>query len=341
MTNAPRAAIYELRAPRTLEIVERPLDLPLREGRVLAQTRYSVISPGTETAAWVGKPPLRPAAQYPRLVGYCNVAKVLDAAAGSDVGIGDYILTHQSHRSHFVVPRSEILLALRDADDVTLRRLATVYLYHLAYAALISARFQPGTRVAVIGLGALGFAASGLVQALGGRPIVFTGRRLATPESSLAGALVVAKDISGDALRALEPEWDGADIVINTSDSWEDYLLSLQTARRGATVLLLGFPGRGLPAPGFNPLDPQYLYDKQLCLRQTGQLLDDGSGSFDAQARLRQNLALLWDLVTQRALDPLPLVASCLPWRELAQAYDMLLDRQPGRYSALLDWSSP
>jgi len=103
------ASVYHLTGPRALELREEPLGGGLlTPAEIEAVTVYTAISPGTELAAWEGKPPLRPSSPYPRLLGYCNLARV--TRVGSEVagmGAGNYVLTHQSHRSAFRAPVRE------------------------------------------------------------------------------------------------------------------------------------------------------------------------------------------------------------------------------------------
>lgn len=330
-----QADIYELTAPQLLTLKQQSLALDsLPTGTLAGETVYSVVSPGTELAAWSGKPPLRPSVVYPRVVGYCNVARVI--ALGPDVpagiAVGDYILTHQSHRSHFVIPHADVLVCVKQADDASLRKLASTYLYHLAYVALRAGDFEVAQRVAVVGLGALGFAAASLALALGATPIVLSGRTSAELRSLIPNAEFVAKN-DPDAVA----QFARADIVVNTSDSWDDYRSSLTAARRGGRILLLGFPGRGLALPDFNPLDSSYLYDKQLTIKQTGQLLERGDASPGLQ--LRRNLSELWSMLSDGRLDPTPLIAYRASWRALPEVYRNLSLRMPGKLSALLEWS--
>jgi len=333
---------YELRAPR--ELVASPLELddkPLEPRRLRAQTLFTAISPGTEIAAWSGKPPLRPSKAYPRVVGYCNVARVTEL--GEDVpGIkaGDHILTHQSHRSHFTCSRDDVLLVLGTTDSVQLRKAATLYLYHLGYVALHEGGYRPGHEVAVIGLGALGYVTAQLAVAFGAEPVILTqGRSLAL--DSLAGCLFRSKPSSLAAL----PRWpspaklSGPDIVVNTSDGWSDHFLGLALARKGGVVVLLGFPGRDQPAAEGNPLDSQYLYDKQLTIRQVGHVVEGNLDPIDVRFTLARNLAYLWQLMQRGVLSPTLLTTSSYAWHSLGQAYEDLQSRTTGSLSAIVEWS--
>jgi threonine dehydrogenase-like Zn-dependent dehydrogenase len=335
-----KAFYYELETPGALRQVETTLDpAGLGPTEVLAETEYTVVSPGTELAAWEGKPPLRPSKAYPRLMGYCNLARVVAAGRAVErVRTGDCILTNQSHRSAFVCPESRVLLRLTAApDNRSRRRLAATYLYQLGYAALQAGNYVPGTQVGIVGMGTLGLTVASLVQAGSGQPWMFTQQ----DRSALAKAIPDAQVHSKDA----PPQWPeplaglgGLDLVINTSNRWPDHLLSMKLARKGGLIVFLGFPGRGEAPPNFNPLDSQYLYDKQLTLRHCGHVTEADLPAVDARFTLPRNLQYLADLISRNVLDPDQILSFEAPATDLAGVYHRLLRHEPGVYTALLRW---
>ncbi|MCZ8501943.1 hypothetical protein O9853_14610 [Vibrio lentus] len=118
-----KSQIYQLEAPKELKVIDRELSIESGD-QVLAESIYSAVSPGTELSAWVGKPPLRPGKIYPRVQGYCNLARVV--SIGNQVKntkIGDWILTHQSHRTKFCISESEILVSFDNLTDVEAKKL--------------------------------------------------------------------------------------------------------------------------------------------------------------------------------------------------------------------------
>src|SRR5579872_6885489 len=168
--------VYELVSPYTLVKSELELNIDrFKSDDILAETKYSAISTGTEIAAWEGKPPLRPSKIYPRLMGYCNLAKVIKVGSSiSDISVGNYILTHQSHRTAFICKHSDILLCVDEQDETLLKKLTTTYLYHLGYAALLAGNYKPGHYVAIVGLGTLGITTATLVKLFGIQPFIFS-----------------------------------------------------------------------------------------------------------------------------------------------------------------------
>lgn len=336
-----KAIVYELTAPRTLVASEQTLDCgDLEPLALVAATEFSVVSTGTELAAWTGKPPLRPCAAYPRVVGYCNVARVIEVgAAVAGIARGDYVLTHQSHRSLFRCQCSDILLAVRGLDIEARRRLATLYLYHLGYRALLDGHYVPGHEVAVVGLGVLGFTTASLVLRFGGEPIVLTRQLPGEMPSCLARAHILPKALPAEGHWPSRTGLEGADLVVNTSDRWPDYWLSLNVTRRGGTIVLLGFPGRGAAFADFNPLDPQLLYDKRLTIRQCGSVSNTDVPADEIRFTLKRNLQYLWALICAGSLDPSPLITRQLSWHDLSAAYESLALRRDNTYSTLIDWT--
>ena len=219
------------------------------------------------------------------------------------------------------------------------KRLATTYLYHLGYSALLQGGYRPGIEVAVIGFGALGYTSANLVTAFGGSPLILSGRSL------IGGALEyipfsrAASKVSGEVPYRSIAGLDGADLVINTSDSWEDYELSLKTVRRGGTVMLIGFPGRGLEAPTFNPLDSQFLYDKAITISQIGNYPNIDVPPIDLRFTLKRNLAHIYSLLETGRLDPTPLLRTEFAGTNLEAAYKFLENRPDDSLSAILDWT--
>ena len=62
----------------------------------------------------------------------------------------------------------------------------------------------------------------------------------------------------------------GFDLVVLTANPWSAFRLSVEMARAGGRISILGFPGRGEAPPDFNPLDPKWFYGKQLTLIGAG-----------------------------------------------------------------------
>lgn len=329
-----KSKVYSLEAPERLSLVERELDdgaLPAEH--VFAKTIWSVISPGTELAAWEGLPPLRPSKVYPRLMGYCNVAEVV--SVGKDVGAiqpGDKILTHQSHCSHFICDQSEILYQMgSEVSESSAKALACTYLYHLGYAAIRAGNFFPGDVVGIVGVGTLGVSTALLLKNFGCEPYLFTNQQPLKQKLSAMGLerFHLKQNLNLD-----------ADIVINTSNRWEDHQLCMHLARLGGTIVNLGFPGRGESAPKENPLDSRYFYDKQLKIVHCGYVTEKELPAIENNFTLKRNINYLADLIKRGVLKPQELFFQEFSSEDLGDVYRRMSKRQIEGFSCYLNWTN-
>src|SRR3989338_942569 len=264
-----KGTFVNLVTPQKIEFTEMELyEKDIGSNEIIAKTILSAISPGTELAAYMGQPPLRPSIQqYPRLLGYCNVARVVAVGrAVKDCRIGDRVLTCQSHRSMFKIYAKEVILKIPEAIDSA--EIAALYLYHLGYKSLECGEVASGTTVAVIGLGPIGLGIVRLANIRGAAVTAVSGDEKRLRRASEMGAQTMHLKHAGVPVGQ-------CDVVITTSNSWDDWLLALRLAGKGGTVVVVGFPGRGMPLPQFNPLDPQFFYDKQLTIKAAGNAPDE------------------------------------------------------------------
>jgi len=298
----------------------------------------TAISPGTEVAAYLGAPPLRPGVVYPRFVGYCNVAKVLRAAPGA-AGFheGDRILSFTSHRSHFVINAGDVLAKLPE----TLRSEDAVcaYLFHLGYNALLSAEVRLGSTAVVLGLGVLGLASAALARLAGAR--VFAISNHARPREC-ASAMGVSACFDRSQLPALMQALgpDRAQTVITTSNDWGDWRTALECAGHRGTIAVLGFPGRGQKEIPFNPLDSAHFYTRQLRILAVGLSPQRPDSRGFLPFNERDNLARILGWIGGGALKPSLLVSGEMAGSELGEAYEQLVRREGSPLTYLLRWSS-
>jgi threonine dehydrogenase-like Zn-dependent dehydrogenase len=330
----------ELVAPGQLEF--RTAQLPkttLAPHQVLAKTLFSAVSPGTEVAAFANAPPLRPSKMYPRLVGYCNLAEVIGVgSAVTDLKPAARILTHQSHRSAFICEEDQILA--RVSPEIDGATASTTYLFHLGYNALLRGGFQPGFRVAVLGLGLLGLTTVSLARVFGGEVIGlsnYTEARDAARE--FGAAITLAKDRA-----QIEKELtdltgnEGVDLVVTTSNRWEDWELALRIPRAGGTIAVLGFPGRGQLPPSFNPLGSETFYDRQLTIVACGYSPFLHTSSQDLFHSKPRNCQILLRLIGRGQLPARRLITDIVPWDQLDVVYRRLIGRQMAPGTTVLDW---
>jgi len=258
--------IVELIAPRTIQTRNETLDTgTLGASELAAKTICSVLSPGTEVAAYRGDPPLRPMKVYPRVLGYCNVAEVL--ACGERVSKfrpGDWVLTGQSHRSAFICSEEKVLAKVPQSIDPAAA--ATTYLFHLGHNALLKGEIKSAENLAIIGLGTLGLATAALANFLGATVYGFSDQAINEGVRHAFGLCMVLKKSDANTMSILGEitAGGGIDVVVSTSNRWMDWRLALSLPRMEGRICVLGFPGRTEGPPDFNPLSSEYFYDRQL-----------------------------------------------------------------------------
>tara|TARA_Y100000741_G_C18259671_1_gene560160 strand:- start:1566 stop:2576 length:1011 start_codon:yes stop_codon:yes gene_type:complete len=332
-----KSKIVSLTKPHELTFKDKIIDdKHLESESILCETLVSIISPGTEVAAYTGIPPLRPGNPYPRLLGYCNVARVIKVGANvSSISVGDRVLTGSCHCSHFVILENDVFSVVPDALES--RHAACAYLYHLGYDAVIKSDLKYGNSVVVFGLGVLGLGAVATSSRAGAKVFAVSDQPIPSDIAKQLGAKEVfkrenfkeLKNLLGDRL---------SDIVISTSNSWEDWDLALQIAGRNSYIGVIGFPGRGLSPPKNNPLDSQYFYDKQLKIQAVGHAPEENDTRRFLKFNQKDNLSFILSEIERGHLNPDLIISGMFNWDKLEDAYKGLISRDNSPVTYGLEW---
>ena len=334
--NLRHSLVATLTAPRAIEWREERLPEPGPHD-LLCRTEVSAISPGTELAAYRGATPLRAGVGYPRLTGYCNVARVV--AVGEAVTAyraGDRILSFMSHRTAFVISGNDVLL--RVPETVRSEDAVCAYLFHLGYNAVLRADVRAGSSVCVLGLGALGLTTVACAAMAGADVRAVSDHPHPSSIAREFGARDVVKraDVAGMLDRGELPY---ADVVVATTNAWTDWETALRLAAQQGMVAVLGFPGRDQEPPASNPLDSRYFYTKQLRIEAVGLSPEKADSRGFSRFNERDNLAFLVDRIRTGHLTPGKLVSGTFAGTDLAQAYESLARRDNSPITYLLEWS--
>ena len=339
MISSLKANVYTLSAPRSLSLQEEAIDIQnINSNEFVCETLYSAISPGTETGAYLGLTPLRPGNFYPRVVGYCNVAKIIFTGVDvSEIAMGDVILTFQSHRTHFKYSESDFFLKL---DAATAKTTVTAYLYHLGYHSLITAGAKQGHNVGIIGAGVLGYTSSIMSSIAGCKTFVFTNQEEAKEKLSKKNIHCFSKHESNSESVNQLTHNIGLDIIINTSNSWEDWLLALKMINKGGTIVNLGFPGRGEDSPQFNPLDPQYVYLKNLTIKALCCITESDIPHYDIRFNIKRNLLYIIDLINSKIIKPQEIITEQISFKMLGEQYDNYCKKESYMLTTVIEWQN-
>jgi NADPH:quinone reductase-like Zn-dependent oxidoreductase len=340
--NAPlpehiEASVVYLNAPRELEIRQEGLATKsLGAGEILCETLLTAISPGTELGAYTGLPALRAGVAYPRLQGYCNVARVLALGPGvSGIRCDDRVLSFASHRSHYVMAAADVLLVL--SKDAKADEVVCTYLYHLGYDAVLRANVRAGNRVLVVGLGVLGLTSVAMAGVAGARVFAVSNHSIPQRIALESGASAVFRRSDLQGLRTALTE-GLADVVIVTSNSWEDWLICLEMAAMRGVIACLGFPGRGQAPAALNPLDSRFFYAKQLQIMAVGMSPEKPDARGFLRFNERDNMKFLAHLIEIERLRPRMLVSGTYAAGDIDRAYCDLLRRKDSAITYLLRW---
>jgi threonine dehydrogenase-like Zn-dependent dehydrogenase len=315
-----------------LRLEESELDTGhLRSDEVLVETVVSAMSTGTELGNYEGRSTEVPGApDYPRAIGYSNVGQVARVGpAVTTLTPGQRVFSLRPHQSAFLASEKDLLVPIPPAVPSESASLA--YLTQLGVAALRQAGYQAGESVAVVGLGVIGLGTVAVARAMGARVIGVANSPLRADAARRMGAHTVL--LSGDT--AATPE---ADLVVLTANTWDAYRTSMDLARFGGRVSILGFPGRAQPAPAFNPLDARWLYAKQLTVLGAGFSPRVECASGDIRFNLRRNLEFLFGLMEDGRLVLDSLVTHRFPPARLGEAYELARQHSKDLIAAVFSW---
>jgi 2-desacetyl-2-hydroxyethyl bacteriochlorophyllide A dehydrogenase len=245
MIRAKRISFPE---PNRAELEEFELDERLEGAQLLLATECSVISAGTEGAAFTGlelEHPGRAATWgYPRLTtGYANLGRVL--ALGPDakeLAVGDRVLTFSPHASHW--KWDSVSFALRVPPEAEGRRAVFTRMAGVAITALRKSSLRAGDPVAVVGLGLVGNFAAQLFQ-LAGAQVIGLDRSESRLQRARACGLDRLIDVSQEDPVAAVLERTGgrgARVVVEAIGRSDLIAQAVQFTRRHGEVILLGSP---------------------------------------------------------------------------------------------------
>jgi threonine dehydrogenase-like Zn-dependent dehydrogenase len=337
--NIIKTKVYKLIAPYNLVLIEEQINVDiLGEDEFIAETIYTAISPGTETAAFIGKEPLRPGSIYPRVVGYCNIARVLFKGKSIlDISVGDIVLTFQSHRSHYMQSNKVFYLKVKPE----LAKKATIaYLFHLGYHSLLTANAKQGHNIAIIGAGVLGVATSIISEVSGARTFLFSNQTdsISFMAKNNKFVSVLKKQESSLKFIQTQTEETGLDIIVNTSNSWDDYKFALNAVNTNGVIVNLGFPGRGEEFPLFNPLDPQFVYTKNLTIKALSPLYEAEISASQIRFNVKRNLKYIISLLNSGKISFDQLVTNKISYLNLNNQYIQFTSQSNYMLSTLIHW---
>lgn len=312
----------------------------LQAGEIYVETEVTALSTGTDLGNYLGDSTYVPGAPpYPRGVGYSNAGVVRRVGEGvTQFRPGERVFAPRPHQSAYIAPQNELLVKI--PESVPSEEAALAYLTHLGLASLRQAKYEPGENVAVVGLGVIGLCTVWLARALGARVV---GISNATIRSQLALKLGAHAAFLSEEERLREQLKDvfgeaGTDLVILTANPWNAYRLSLEIVRYAGRVSILGFPGRAQAPPDFNPLDPRWIYGKQLTLLGAGFAPRVECRPQDLRFNVRRNLEYILGLMAVHSPRLGLVISHRFPAARMQEAYELAKKHDKQLVAAVFDW---
>jgi threonine dehydrogenase-like Zn-dependent dehydrogenase len=314
-----------------LRIEERELNAEaIAPDQVYVETLVTALSTGTDLGNYLGDSEYVPGAPpYPRAVGYSNVGMVTRVGANvHSLCAGDRVFSMRPNLSAYIAGERDLLVRIPDA--VESGEAALIYLAQLGLAAMRQVGYQAGESVAVIGLGVIGLCTVAVARALGAQVTAVANAPSRAETAKQLGAHRAM--LAGEELR---PE---SDIVILTANQWDAYRQAVEMARTCGRVSVLGFPGRGQPAPDFNPLDPRWFYAKQLTLVGAGTSARVECAPHELRFNLRRNLELILSLLASGDVSFAPAITHRLPAERMREAFELARMHDKALMGAIFEW---
>ncbi len=327
-----------------LRIEEVPLEADsLQPGQIYVETEVSAFSTGTDLGNYSGDATYVPGApRYPRRVGYSNVGVIRRVGEGVVNFRPDMrVFSLRPHQSAYIAQQNELLVPV--PASLSSEEASLAYLTHLGLAALRQARYEPGENVAVIGLGVIGLCTAWLARAIGAKVVGISNSQIRSESALELGAhaafLVEDQDIH-EKLKEVFGEV-GTDIVVLTANPWNAFRLSMEIVRYAGRVSILGFPGRAQEPPDFNPMDPRWVYGKQLTLLGAGFAPKADCRPEDLRFNTRRNLQYILDLMAFYHPGIKSVISHHLPASRMQEAYELAKEHSKSLVAAVFDWRSP
>lgn len=321
---------------RDLRLVEETCPAQIAEHQVLVRTEVTALSTGTDLANYDGRSEELPnAPPYPRPVGYSNAGVV--TCVGNKVtrfAAGDRVFSMRPHQSAYVAEEDELLVNIDSRVDSEQASLA--YLTHLGAAALRKVGYQAGENVLVIGLGVIGLCTVAIAASFGAQ-VEAVGNHSRRMELAKAMNAHQAWDAA-----SLDPAkvfgGRGADVIVLTANTWSAYRTALEAAAPSGRIALLGFPGRSQAQPGFNPVDAQWIYGKQLVIAGAGGAPRVDCPADEIRFNLRRSLEDILARLADQRMNLAPLISHRFPASSMTEAYEMAVAHEKSLTAAVFRW---
>jgi threonine dehydrogenase-like Zn-dependent dehydrogenase len=273
--------------------------------------------------------------RYPFNPGYSMVSRV--EAVGEGVTrpkAGDRVTSAHAHRQYFVAPESELFVIPNAVSD---EEATWATLARTTQLGVRRAEVQLGESVGVIGLGILGQLVVQYLALAGARRIVAIDNSAPRLELAIAsGATHVILRPAGEAREEVAQLTAGAmlDAVFDITGHPAVLAPATTLLRKLGRLILLG----DTPTPSKQALGPRVVGDSLSILGIHGFMFPNTGTVFNPWTAAEMT-DVFFDLLQQRRMNVLPLIARSESPRDARQVYDALASGTDPAIGVLFDWS--
>ena len=309
----------------------------LGPGDVLLQTRYSLISAGTELAKLTGLQKV----DYPFIPGNRAIGTVIAAGEDvSDVRVGDLVFSHTGHVSHTLAKAFRVCVS----KGVDTRDSALVGLALVAMTAVRVGQVELGDRAAVIGMGLVGNLAAQLLRLAGADVIAIdlSAARLDVARACGLPQTVNAGEEDAQAAVMEMTQGRGVDVVVEASGTAQAAELAVSlTGRDGeGIVVLLGSPRKEHETDLTPFLNHVHLWrNGSVMLRGAHEWRLPLHHSPFQKHSMTRNAEIIFRLMAQGKLHTASLITHVLKPAAAAEAYAGLQQQPDSHMGVLFDWT--
>ena len=280
-------------------------------------------------------------------LGYSSAGTIIEVGDGlRGFKVGDRVACagggHAVHASYNLVPQHLLAPLL---DDVGYDEGAFATIGAIALHGFRLAEPQLGERVAVIGLGLLGFMAAQIATAAGCHVL---GIELSAERIALAGELGLHAVHRSEAASAsgVFTQNEGFDVVLICADTGSNDPVTLagEIAADRGRVISTGVVGTGLPRKLYYTKELRFMVSRSYGPGRYDPLYEEAGIDYP-RGYVRwtegRNLAAVVDLLAQKKLDVQSLITHRFPVQKAPQAYDLITEGGEPFLGVLLTYGGP
>ncbi len=313
---------------------------PPGPGQVLLRTERTLISTGTELTLLTGDfpPGSRWAAYaaYPLTPGYSSAATVIEAGPDVErVQVGDRVAGTAGHVSHALYPADRLW---RIPEEVDFQAATFVTLGETVMGGVRRSRLLLGEAVVIIGAGLLGQLATCFCRSGGAWPLVVIdpakSRLELARRMGATHTLPLPADAAMEQVRELT-KGRMADIVFEITGSPTAIVGAVRLARKLGRVVLLGSP-RGPVTIDLH----EEVHTEGLEIIGAHNQTHPPVETPHAPWTIARDGGLFLEWQAAGVVDVRDLITHRFPWRQVEDAYQLLLTDRTRAMGVILDWST-